>query len=354
MTATLEKQSQPGTFASRSLPPERADVPDAASLAIPDPSSVISPPPSDLSAWRGFSAEVLAYIREECAGQTAAQLAREIGMDATVITRMVKGNYPGNVDKAEAAALVWIQRRTLQLQFHHDLIETEITRACESTFNLAQRTNDIVVIHGAAGVGLTAGCLRYLAKHPNALYAELAGWDFHRSALFRKLRARLTTRRLKRGENLCEDVSARLSESKRLIIVDGAHNLGPAALRALVDLHKKTGCPVALVGDEAILDRIDADPHVVCRSGHIKEAAFKDTAALARAARELVAQIAPEHAHAIADEAAAGAVKLKTLCSLARQTTLMAELLRRSSANGPVKAFAHAAGQLRCCKPAAA
>lgn len=258
---------------------------------------------------------------------TYLKISRQIGFSESVIGQymMPNGNrYPGNIKKVERHIRQFIGSEQNLREHKSKLIESPETRTILRTFELIKNSSDVGVIFGPAGLGKTSACQIWAAEDPTAIFITLDQWNKGPDAIEDKIwdlvptksyhswlmkasrkdrdpddgqGVKLTTRTRVRSK--MEFLAIQLAGSRRLIIVDNAHKMTPAAAQRLFDFHDATECPLALIGNPELMTVIEASDQRFSRVG-IRE----DLTPIPnpdRLVRHLIASFAPRSGEELVD-----------------------------------------------------
>lgn len=231
-------------------------------------------------------------------GLSQNQLARRLGVSPAYVSLAMKQKFPGDIPAFEA--------RIESLLAGEAANEREVVNVtlCSKGFLVepmrqflfsVQHTRDIGVAWNGAGNGKTCAIAVYLQNNPLAVCVtalkSLSGWRSIRDALL----AALPVKRRAKNETWNEFLRRTFRGSERLLIVDNAHLLTESARQWLAyDWHEQTGCGLALVGNEIIVNQWKANDQQLSRVGLAME--LKAASAPKDNAREILAQFMPEAA----------------------------------------------------------
>lgn len=199
----------------------------------------------------------LLLLREK-EGLSNNDLARELGFSASVISQYLNedGNkYTGDVAKLERRIRAflgdWETRRIVGVE----LIETNETRQVATVLETIRRMRGIGMIYGDAGVSKTSGIHLFIRENDTCIFITVYRGCRTQSDVQVKLFDQLKSG-YPGNTKYWDHIVSRLKDAARLIIVDNAHQLTVGALQYLFDLRDASGVPVALVGNEQVLDPI--------------------------------------------------------------------------------------------------
>jgi hypothetical protein len=258
------------------------------------------------------------------------ELSKKLNAGATQVSKYLNKHPEGDVATLEATiedVLGAAARRKLATEVV--LFECRAARDVAAVMELIRKTNDIGLIHGAAGVGKTCGSLRYLQDHPSAIMIRISKWFCGGHAVASLLFDAMETRSWPGNEAKVPWMATRLRNSDRLIIVDNAHRLQASGLEWLFDFHDETHVPIALVGNPEILDKIRKNDQQFSRVGLVQEITVKDAD---HVAKTMIGQMAPEAA-GIQDMAEVIVEKRGHARALRKHLMLLPEMLAKAKGN---------------------
>jgi hypothetical protein len=198
--------------------------------------------------------DLAAYL--EASGKSQSDVARAVGLSATVISQFLTGKYAGaglNVARRLAAYLSLEARRTMAPR---DPVWVMTRNAKEVLGVLAQchELRDFGMIYGAAGAGKTRTAQRYKEENPDTILITCTRAIRHPRAFLRHLAMLENVKAPISGamDALFEGVLMRLRGSGRILVVDEAQALDYGALELIRSLHDLAGIGVVLMGNELI------------------------------------------------------------------------------------------------------
>jgi DNA transposition AAA+ family ATPase len=269
-------------------------------------------------------------------------LGRMLGYSGTVVSKYLSGVPEGDVATLEAKIADVLKAAARRGLADVPPFETTVTRIMTSVFELVRKTSDVALISGPAGIGKTVACRVYRQAHPTTLAVEVTRWRRDDAGLAALLWDEMETAGWTGQVSRAAFMAERLRGSDRLLIVDNAHRMAPAARAWLFDFHDATGCPVALVGNPEILQAIRGNDQQFSRIG-IHQVVGLDRKHAADYARQLVDALVPEPPKALYGQAAAVAAERGHLRALRKQLLLAADLAATPTFGGDlVRAFSEA------------
>lgn len=267
----------------------------------------------------GLRARLQAYKESE--GIVLKVLASRIGSNEAAVSRYLEGKPTGDVAKLEAKILDHLDADSRRRTWNEMYFSTRAVDTCRLVFDIIRESGDIGLIHGPAGIGKTTACKAYARDHRTVIFfTAMQGrgscWD-----IIKSICAHLPTPRSEDDKRLkkVDWVMQKLAGSGRLVIIDNAQRISVGGLRWLMDFNDTTGCPVALVGNPEVMDKIRDNDQMSSRIGFkqdIAEMIEEDKTWLDEAAAAMVKQMWPQAAKDIrllAREAAHRPGHLRTL-----------------------------------------
>ena len=256
-------------------------------------------------------AEVADYLQKHNISQT--KFAKKANYDNPTALNLWLSKKPvGNVTKLEARINTTLQALKRGETAELGYIDTNVTTRLATYFKAVQKSGQIALIDGPAGIGKSVGSRMFLAN-PNgtAIGVPLLSWSRGPSHIIRTIQ---------NSVGAINDIA----DSGRLIIFDNCQRLTRAGVDCIMDLHDETRCPMALVGNPEILRLIQKNDQHFSRVG-IQRSVKLDRPSIAKAAAHLATQILPEHSRALKTLAANAAAekghlrRLRTILDNTRQ-----------------------------------
>jgi DNA transposition AAA+ family ATPase len=204
-------------------------------------------------------------------GLSFEEIANLIGSSAAQVNRAVNKKFKGDPITFEAKVEDFLKNEPKRRRDSKVLFENDFSREVGNFLETVRRTNDIGIGHCQAGMGKTKGITLYVIKNPTTISAELPIWDAGVNGVERILFNCIETRGWDHNTSRGDFISARLSGSHRLIIIDNAHKLSFRSRQWLFDFHDQSGCPIALIGNPEILEEIKKNDQQFSRVGLLCE-----------------------------------------------------------------------------------
>jgi DNA transposition AAA+ family ATPase len=289
---------------------------------------------------RALADELLDYRQAQ--GLTNSVLAQRFGESATFISKYLNDNLDRDPKDFAARARNVLGALRARLEDSTNLFETSVTRNIAGRIEMARRTQDVLLIVGAAGEGKTCGARLFADNNPGTIYMELASHqrsDKRAAALlFDKLERR---RDWKGNSSRAEFVYCQLRGSHRVIIVDEAHLMDATGRQFFFNLNRDTGCAVVLIGNPEILDKIRRNDQHFSRVGVKGEPVLSAKEIPGVSLKVAVQFSTAEFADEVADLVAFVATRPGRLRSV-RKTVILAYELACKNGYEPRKAFREA------------
>lgn len=202
-------------------------------------------------------------------GLTQKQVATEIGVSDSELNKWLKKTPAGNVEKTERLLSDWQANKFRQENAPNvpeTFIHTKVTDQVNEALNTIRETCDFGLIIGPAGCQKTRSNKEYALRNPSAVRLEITDDNASRAGiarlLLRQIAIRQSTREALKGEGIdyvpgFELVRHELKDSGRLIMFDcEISEPSDSGLRAMFDLHNTAGVPVAVFGNESLIEDI--------------------------------------------------------------------------------------------------
>ena len=198
-------------------------------------------------------------------------IAKESGINPTVLNKWIKCQYGGDNEKIEASLQKWLtsqlnDRPSQVIPNAPEFVPTQSAKNIISTLHYAQYISDICVIYGGAGVGKTLACANYARNHNNVWHVTMTPSTSSVSNCFKRIAIKLN---LKSSSSTVADLEMalinRLDGTNGILIIDEAQHLNVKALEALRSLHDASNVAIALVGNEQVYTQL---------TGGVRAAAF--------------------------------------------------------------------------------
>lgn len=194
-------------------------------------------------------------------------VAKDLGYSTATLSRYLAGKPEGDVTKLEAMIDDYVQNWGKRRDTRAALFHTAVSRDVATALITILETNDIGLITGPAGYGKTCGCKLFVAENPRAtLITMMSNLRNNPRAIIRALWEAGGTRHA-HGRSQLDHILGKYAGTDRIIIIDNAHKLSRAGLAFIFDLHDETGSPIALVGNQEIIPRIQQNDQQFSRIG---------------------------------------------------------------------------------------
>jgi DNA transposition AAA+ family ATPase len=199
-----------------------------------------------------------AYTRR--AGINSGDVAKQCGFSRSVISEWLGGKYRGKAEGVARAVNDWMERdsRRAAAKRPKDFVATGVAEDIRTMVNLADKHTGISVIVVPAGAGKTK-VLTFLAEQMRGVYLycneALTPREFLRS-LCEKLGCK-PSMNLRNKAEMLRWIIKTLTGTKRMILLDEAHQLNTAALNCVRAIYDQANVPIVMAGTADILERIN-------------------------------------------------------------------------------------------------
>lgn len=221
-------------------------------------------PPSGAASEGSASLRTRARTAIASGALTQTRAAREIGISDSALSQWLGGAYAGDTAAVDGKVERWLDSRTRRAALARELPEgpqwadTRSGLSVLSALSYAQLAGCVAVVHGEPGTGKTVACGRYATDSPNVWLATMTPSIEMLYNCLRRVAAGCGIRPGPSGGSarIAEELTARLRDTRGLLVVDEAQHLTTKALEGLRSLHDATGTGLALVGSDKLYDRL--------------------------------------------------------------------------------------------------
>lgn len=205
---------------------------------------------------------VTEFCRQEKLSQT--ELARMVGVSPTVVSEVLAEKYAGDAAAVQAKLENVIELASARRlnPSGREFVTTGVAREIFAVLKSMTTVPDmhLAAITGPSGLGKTMALKAALAaEFRTGIYVQANDSCRIPSTLYRALLLAAKVRGLHDKLNPArafELLETKLSNSRRLIVIDEAENLRMDAINGLRQLHDATGCPVVLVGRPPLISTL--------------------------------------------------------------------------------------------------
>jgi len=197
-------------------------------------------------------------------GMTAAGFAKMLGVAPGTLRAVLAGQYRGDMDgilrRVRPTVNAWFRAKGAPER--GGFVRGAVARKISTALRYVTARGGMGILYGASGIGKSF-TLRSLVTidYPTALYLEVSDDSRTTKNLYKSLAGKLRVRGVPTTASravLFSLLVERLSESRRMLVIDEADGLDLAAFNGLRQLHDQTGSPVVLAGRPNLERRIEA------------------------------------------------------------------------------------------------
>ena len=205
--------------------------------------------------------DLRARVRAEMtrAGLSQADVCREAGVHASLLSAWLQAKYSGDNRKADKALQAWLAWRASRAEARAVLpetpgyVQTAASARIQAALTYAHMAADVAVIYGGAGMGKTLTIRHYAEASPNVWVIDATPSCNVTGAFLRRLALALGVALPRaRIDSLELALLDRLRRSHGLLIIDEAQFLAPAALESARRLAELAEVGLVLAGNETV------------------------------------------------------------------------------------------------------
>lgn len=217
-------------------------------------------------------------------GETNTGLGRKLGYpDGTAVSKYLGDKYDRDPAEIEARLDDFFAaeaRRALAVA--GEVLRTSVVRQFHSFANAVRRSNAVGVFHSPAGLGKSTAIADYLAANPTAVGIVANAAQCDATGVRQLFWGAVSHRGYNPNGSRWDFLVEKFAGSGRLVIVDNAQRLVGTGRDFVFDFRDATGCPVVLVGNPAILQRVAGSDQQFSRTLMEHEATLKEVEAVTR------------------------------------------------------------------------
>lgn len=208
------------------------------------------------------------FVREHMAqrGVSQAQVSREAEIADSTLSQFLSGTYRGNTQEIARKLARWLSARNEEATLRSlappepTFTQTPTTDKVIGVLRGAQALGDIGLVTGPAGVGKTAGALKYQTISTRTVMATASPAISSAVGILKVLLSRAPGNRGHALAKLDLTIQARETFGAGwLIIIDEAQHLQVEALEELRAIHDETKAGLVLMGNNSVLSRIEGN-----------------------------------------------------------------------------------------------
>lgn len=175
-------------------------------------------------------------------GITQALVSKSIGISEQILSAWLKGNYKGDNDTVDKAVKSYLAKdyeiRTAE-PFKIPFISTSVVNRVFKVARTCHLHSKIGVCFGEAGLGKTTAIKEYIKNNPDTVLIEVEQ-GYTKKIFIQELHKALGFDGGNTFHYMRNDITKRLKNSGRLVIVDETEKLNHTALDTLRRIHDKT------------------------------------------------------------------------------------------------------------------
>lgn len=196
-----------------------------------------------------------------------ANLLGITGCTTTYLSKYLNDNLDREVPDFERQAWDILKSIRERISFGAEIFETSVVRKIGNALNLIRKTGDIACITSPAGNGKTSAVNHYLSENRSAIRINLNATTRAANKVEALVFQAIDNRDWKGQSSRFDYLQKRFAGSSRLLVVDNAQRLDGSGRQWLFDFHDEAECPICLVGNPELLDRIRTNDQQFSRIG---------------------------------------------------------------------------------------
>lgn len=184
--------------------------------------------------------------------------ARMIGTSESTLRKWLANDATGNVAALEEKIKNFIQRENEKLAAVHlqiPFVEIKDARIISRVLRTCHLDGVMGMIAGESGLGKTTATQEYARKHKDVIYIE-ANRSYTTKVLFRYLHIILGGNGIGSVNTMLDDITDKLRNSGRFIIVDQAEFLSDATIHLLRTVHEHARIGLTICGTDELYIRL--------------------------------------------------------------------------------------------------
>ncbi len=183
-----------------------------------------------------------------------SKAAKAMDLSAASLSQWFSGTYKGNNDAINEKVVNYLETELESESGSHRQAGFLMTGPAQIVFSVARKCHlnaKMGMIYGNSGLGKTTAAQEYAARHRDVIYL-LANKSFTPKVLFRKLHTKLGFDGKGYVNEMLDDITAKLSGTKRFLIIDQAEYLNLNALHLLRTVFDEARVGILLIGLEEL------------------------------------------------------------------------------------------------------
>jgi DNA transposition AAA+ family ATPase len=198
------------------------------------------------------------------------KFATKLGSSAAVISQYLNDRgciYNGDRKTLEASIEDFLRNEERRRASGVDTTWCDSAEQMRKAFAYIRKTNDVGAIIAESGEGKSRGIELIREENPLTILFHVRAWSCDKISLQSALWDVIPHIGYDPQTKRAAFIVTSLRGSDRPLIVDDAHKLTRPALHLLFDLYDETNIPIALVGTEDLLDKLEDDTQRFSRVG---------------------------------------------------------------------------------------
>jgi len=249
------------------------------------PSKSRSAATADLPVYQSINGDLRDQLFKfkEATGDTNSGVGRKLGYpDGTAVSKYLNDKFDRDPQEFESRLLDLLKTESRRRAHVGEIYGSSVINQAAAFFDTVRHTNTVGVFHSPAGLGKSTAILAYLEANPTAVLLTANASQNDATGIRQLFWAAVDHRGHSPSQPRWDFLIQKFTGSGRLIIVDNAQRIASTGRDFLFDFRDATGCPIVMVGNPAILNRVAGNDQQFSRTLMEHEATLKDPNGVAK------------------------------------------------------------------------
>ena len=193
---------------------------------------------------------------------TQAQVAKESGINGSVLSTLIKGTYAGDKDAQRVKLVKWLSVRGQRARARAVLpaapgyVKCPTSETIWAAIAYAQAADAMAYVVGVPGVGKTFTARQYRDTQPSAWLVTMSPTSAGVVPALEEIAEALGLRPEGGARRIEKAIARKVQGTNGVLLIDEAQHLSPPALDAIRSIHDATGIGVCYLGNEDLAAKI--------------------------------------------------------------------------------------------------